>query len=252
MNEHIEGLDLDLKKLLMAYLQKWWLILISSVSVAAAAWLFTDSFITPMYTASVTVYVNNARSLREIEYISNTDLATSQRLVSTYITIIKSDTVLEKVAETSGLEVSASQIRSAMSASQVDSTEVFVVTITHPDPAIAAQLANAVAEVAPGEIGNFVEGSSTRIIDYAKVPVSPSYPNYGRNTIIGALLGFAGAVLYVTIRFMLDVRIKDEEDLMMLFDLPVLAQIPSFTSQVSKKYGGYGYDTNTEKGEKAR
>lgn len=248
MNERIEeGLDLDLKKLLMAYLHKWWLILICIVMFGAAALIFTDNFMTPMYTASVTVYVNNVRGEQEVGYISNINLSTSQKLVSTYITMIKSNTVLEKVAETSGLDITANQIRSVMSAEQVDSTEVFAVTITHANPEIAAQLANAVAEVAPGEIENFVEGSSTKIIDYAKVPTVPSYPNRGRNTIIGVLMGFVVAVLYVTLRFMLDVRIKDAEDLTLLFDLPVLAQIPSFAPEKSKRHDHYGYHTDVKK-----
>lgn len=242
MNNYIDGLDFELKKLLKEYLHKWWLILICAVGAGAIALIITEQCITPMYTASVTIYVNNARGEQIGEYISSTDLSTAQKLVSTYTIMIKSDTVLEKVAEASGLDITASQIRSAMSAEQVNSTEVFVVKITHPVPAIAAQLANAVAEVAPGEIENFVVGSSTRIIDYAKVPTYPTSPNRNRNMMLGSLMGFALSMLYITLRFMLDVRIKSEEDLNLLFELPVLAQIPSFSSGKSKRSNGYGYD----------
>ena len=44
------------------------------------------------------------------------------------------------------------------------------------------------------------------------------------------MVGGAVAALYVTLRFLLDVRVKDEEDLLSMFDLPVLAQIPVFTA----------------------
>ena len=121
-----------------------------------------------------------------------------------------------------------------MSAKQVDETEVFTVTITHEDPETAAHLANAVAEVAPDAITEFVEGSSTKIIDYAKVPTSRSSPSRSRNAILGCLVGGAVAALYVTLRFLMDVRIKDEEDLVALFDLPVLAQIPVFVTDSGK------------------
>lgn len=249
-NEHRENLEIDLQKLLLAYLRKWWLIVAAAVVAGLLALYVTANFITPMYKAEVTVYVNNARSDEQVEYISNTNLATSQRLVNTYIAIIESDTVLEKVAESSGLNVTAEQIRKVMRAEQVDATELFTVTITLSNPELAAQLANALAEVAPGEIGDIVEGSSTKIIDYAKVPETPSSPNKGRNTVLGALAGIVVAVLYVTLRFLLDVRIKDEEDLTALFNLPVLSQIPTFVPDGTMRKGSYGYANDEAAGRK--
>jgi capsular polysaccharide biosynthesis protein len=240
INENRDALEIDLQKLLLAYLNKWWLIVVSTVLAGLAALYISANFITPMYEADVRIYVNNVRSDQYVEYISSSNLATAQRLVNTYIHIIESDTVLEKVAEASGLDVTAKQIRKVMSASQVDDTELFDVTITHADPKVAAHLANAIAEVAPAEIGTFVEGSSTEIIDYAKVPASPSSPNLNRNCILGGLIGCVLALLYLTLRFLMDVRIKDEEDLNMLFEVPVLAQIPAFVPSGSKRGSGYG------------
>ena len=256
MNEKRDAMEIDLQKLLFAYLRKWWLIVVCAVVVGIVSLLVTVNLITPMYEADVTVYVNNSRADQQIDYISSGNLSTSQRLVNTYITIIESDTVLEEVAKASKLDVTAAQIREIMTAEQVGDTEVFTVTITHADPAVSAQLANAIAEVAPNMISEFVEGSSTKIIDYAKVPVNPSSPNRSRNTVLGALVGAVLAVLYVTLRFLLDVRIKDEEDLNMLFDLPVLGQIPAFAAEGSKRQGydysksGYGYDTAAAASEK--
>jgi len=250
LNENRDGFEIDLQKLLLAYLSKWWLIALCALIAAVGAFYVTSNVITPMYQAKVTVYVNNTASGQQVDYISNANLATSQRLVNTYINIIESDTVLEKVAEASDMEITAAQIRKAMSAKQVDDTELFDVVVTHADPVLAAQLANAVAEVAPGEIENFVEGSSTKIIDYAKVPVQPSSPSLSRNCILGAMIGLVAAVVYLTLRFLLDVRIKDEEDLNMLFGVPVLAQIPAFLPEGSKRRNGYrkhAYETDEEK-----
>ena len=256
VNGRKEGFEIDLQKLIMAYLSRWWLILGVAILAALASWYYTANFITPMYKASVKIYVNNIRAEQRVEYVTGGNLAAAQQLVKTYVTILKSDTVLEQVAEASGLGISAAYIRGAMSAQQVAETEVFTVTITSADPEKAAALANAIAEVAPGAIAEFVEGSSTKIIDYAKVPVNPASPNRNRNTVLGALVGCMLALLYLTIRFLLDVRIKDEEDLTMLFDLPVLAQIPAFAASNSKRSGysteknGYGYHSVTEKGGK--
>ena len=95
---------------------------------------------------------------------------------------------------------------------------------------MAAFIANAVAEVAPGEIESFVEGSSTKIVDYAKVPESPYSPSYRKNIMLGAAVGVVLIVAILTVRDLLDVRIKREEDLLEISDLPVLGRIPVFTS----------------------
>ena len=224
------GLEIDLQKLLWAYLSRWWLIVGLAVVVGAASLYYTINCITPLYQASVKIYVNNIRAEQRVEYITGSNLETAQQLVKTYVTILQSDTVLEQVANAAGMEVSAQQIRGAMSARQVNETEVFSVTITHADPQTAAYLANAIAAIAPEAIAEFVEGSSTKIIDYAKVPTASSSPNHSRNTVLGGMVGGMTAALYVTLRFLLDVRVKDEEDLLALFDLPVLAQIPVFTA----------------------
>ena len=239
IHDNRDALEIDLQKLLMTFLGKWKIVAISTVAAALAAWIMTAGFITPMYKADVRIYVNNGRSDQYVEYITSSNLATAQRLVNTYINIIESDTVLEKVAEASGMDITAGEIRKMMSASQVDDTELFDVVITHADPEFAAHLANAIAEVAPDEISGFVEGSSTKIIDYAKVPEAPSSPNMSSNCVLGGLLGCVAALAYLTLQFLLDVRIKDEEDLNVLFNVPVLAQIPAFASEGSK-HGGYG------------
>ena len=235
------GLEIDLQKLLLTYLRKWWAIVLCAVVAFLGALLITTQFITPMYRASITVYVNSVSSDQEINSISSGSLSTAQKLVDTYVNMIESDTVLEKVADTSGKNISANQIRKIMSAEQVDSTEIFKVYITHADPEFAADVANSIAEVAPDAIEEFVVGSSAKIIDYAKVPVNPSSPNTSRNCILGALVGCVFAVLIITIQFLLDVRIKTEEDLAMLFDIPVLGQIPSFEEVSAQKKRGYGY-----------
>jgi len=245
------GVEIDLQKLLAAFLRKAWLIAVFVVAAALIGWYWTTNFVTPMYKSSITVYVNSVKTDQQINSISSSSLATAQRLVLTYVNMIKSDTVLEKVAEAADHGITAKEIRASLSAAQVDETELFDVIITHSDPEKAAHIANAVAAVAPGEIERFVEGSSAKIIDYAKVPTGPSSPNVSRNVILSAFLGGVAAVALLTLQFLMDVRIKDEEDLQALFDIPVLGQIPEFDAVNAKKssgYSKYGYGRSTSRG----
>lgn len=241
-NDIRDGMEFDLQKLLLAYLRKWWLIVLCGVLAAGIALVYTMNWITPMYRASVTVYVNNSRADQQVDYISSTNLSTAQKLVSTYVNIIKSDNVLSKVIESGDFDCTPAYIRNIMSAAQVESTEMFKVYITHPDPELAAEIANCIADVAPVVIADIVEGSSTKIIDHAKVPTSRYSPSYEKNTALGGIVGVVLALMYLTLRFLLDVRLKTAEDLEQIFELPVLGQIPVFDVPESKKKNGYGYD----------
>ena len=236
-----EVMGMDPGKLALACLRRWPLILISGVLLAVVFYLYSILCITPMYRASVMVYVNNVKSNQQIDYISASNLATAQQLVNTYVNIIRSDTVLEKVAESADLEYTVEELRSMMTASQVEETELFEVYILTPDPELSARIANTIAEVAPSEIENFVEGSSTKIIDYAKIPQTPYFPNYQKNAILGGILGCCLAVLYIIIRSVTDVRITHGDDLAQIFPYPLLGQIPMFDQP--GKYSGREYGT---------
>lgn len=244
-----DTVEIDLWKLMMVYLERWKLLLVSGILAGALALGYTAMMITPMYRASVMVYVNNINANETIEYISASNLATAQQLVNTYVTIISSDTVLSKVAENVGDGYTVEDIRRMMTASQVDETELFEVYISHPDPEMAAKIANTIANVAPDEIAYFVEGSSTKIIDYARVPQSPYTPSYFRNAVLGGLLGGLAAVAYVTLGYLMDVRVKDEEDLEQMFDIPLLGQIPVFDEGGKSKDARYGYAQEIQGGE---
>ena len=239
MNEEKDVVEIDLWKLLRFYLKKWWIILICGVVAAAAALVFTMNFVQPMYKASVTVYVNNAKNSQMVDYITGSNLSAAQQLVSTYVNIIKSNTVLNRVIDEGDLDCEPEDIRKIMSAQQVDETEMFTVSIVHPDPVQAAHIANTVADVAPDMISNFVEGSSTKIIDDAEVPDHRFTPSYSKNTVLGGLLGVLIAGVALTLHYLFDFRLKDEEDMAQYFDAPVLGIIPSYHQQGSKKKSGY-------------
>lgn len=228
MNHNRDAVEIDLWKLMGMYLSRWKMIAVATVIAAVATFAYTALMVTPLYRTGVMIYVNNIESSQQIEYISAANLATSQQLVNTYKNIISSDTVLEEVAANLDMGYGAREIRAMMTTAQVDETEIFQVFITHPDPAVAAEIANTIAEVAPGRIAEFVEGSSTKIIDYAKVPESRYSPSYRKNVLVGAMLGLVAVLGYLTLGYLLDVRIRDDEDITEYFDQPLLGQIPAF------------------------
>ena len=250
-NEENGEIVIDLRKLLFMYLRHWWLILMCGLTIASVSLLYTRLAITPMYRATVSVYVNNVKSTQDVNSITTGTLSAAQQLVNTYINIIRSDRVLTRALEELDMdELTTEDLRGMLTATQVQSTEIFNINITTPDPEVSAKIANIMARVSPSEIAAVVEGSSAQIIDYATVPTLRYSPSYRRNTLLGGAVGVLLAVFYITLRFLLDVRIKDEEDLTQLFNIPVLGQIPSF-SQTGHRSGYESKSTSAVQSDKA-
>ena len=94
--------EINIQELLYAILNKIWLVIIAALVGGIGMFVFTENFITPMYSSSITMYVNNSSKVHGedlITAITSSDLATSERLVATYVSILRSNTVMEKVSE---------------------------------------------------------------------------------------------------------------------------------------------------------
>lgn len=243
MNETVE---IDLKEIFRALLKKAWLIALCAVVVSAAVLVYTIGFVTPMYQAKVTAYVNNGSAASD-GTISSGNYSVALRLVNSYVAILKSDNVLEKVIEQEKLDLSVTEVRGMLTAAPVEDTEMFEFQVTCSDPKLAARIANAIAKVAPEEIPQIMKGSSAAIIDYAKIPTSRHSPNYVQNTLIGALVGILAAIVVIVLQETLNVKIKDEEDLAKVAPIPVLGVIPDLTSDAKQHvYKSYKTYENAE------
>ena len=220
-----ETFELDLKEIGAAVVKYLWAIILCAVIGGLAMLTYTVNFVSPTYKAGVTMYVNNSSGVNG-QYMSSSDLAVAQSLVQTYTNIIASHTVLSKVVDESGLNITADQLRGMLSASAVGETEMFTVSVTAPDPQMAADLANKIAEVAPAEINKIIPGSTAKVVDYARIPKSRNAPSYSNSVILGFLLFGMLSAGVVVIRQILDTRLTKKEDLERICGVPVLGTIP--------------------------
>lgn len=233
--------EIDLRRLGSALLKKIWVIVLCAALLAAAVYVYTDNMVTKQYKATVSIYVTNRSADAQSGMISSSDLATSQRLVVTYIDVLKSDYVLDPVADKlSRKNLDAVALRGMITAESPNETEVLYISVTNSDRKLAVEIANAIVDVAPGLIEEKVVGSTATKLDYAK-KAEQCAPNVANNTIIGGVIGALVAVIVVSLSVLLDVRIKDEEDLARICDAPVLGNIPDFNTQVK---GAHAYTLN--------
>ncbi len=228
-----EATEFDLKEIASVLKSKLWLIAICAVLVAALVFMYTAFFVTPLYTAQISVYVNNRTVNSNSSGIASGDLAVAIQLVNTYIHILQDEAVLEQVVEKANLDMTAAELKNMVKAEVVEDTEVFRVSVTTDDPALSARIANTIAEIAPSAISGIIEGSNAKVFSPAKVPEKQSSPNYGLNTFIGAISGAVLAAIIAILQNVLDVRVKGEADLQKICPIPVLGMIPELTDEIT-------------------
>jgi len=244
-NNSQEEYTVDLGELLRIFLRRLRLIVLLTMAFGIIAFLVSKFFVTPLYTASTSLYVNNTRKT-VVDSVNSGDLAASQLLAVTYVEMIKSYNVLSDVTKKINSmyegrlkkELEVEDMASMISASPKNETEILAVYVTSPDPQLSTDIANVIAEVAPDKVKDFVEASSVKIIDQAIIPEKPSSPNVLRNTAIGA---FAGLVLGLALAFfleMFDTRVKSEDDLERMLDYPVIGVIPNIVEQEEENKAG--------------
>ena len=238
--------EIDIKRLLLELLYKSWIMILVAAIFAVGAYVYAKTQLTPKYTASVSLYVNNYDSQvnSEIKKVSSSDIYTAQALVQTYLTFLSTDKVLDEVSLKLDDKYTSSQLRNMMSANVMNETEIFQVSITSNDAEEATQIVNIIADMAPAVITNYIEGSSVKVVDYAKVPQTRSFPVYRKYIILGFVAGGGLAAIIVILMFLFNSKISSEDDIKKLFTAPVIGKIPNFeqrpTSNSTYNYG-YGY-----------
>lgn len=224
--------SLDLIDLIRLLIKKFWIIVLVSAIGLLGAFGFTKLFITPKYTSSVQLYVSNAKIIDTQDRINYNDITASQKLVSTYGVIIRSNQVLSQVIASESLQYTTDRLKRMLSVRSVDGTEIMEILVTTDNPQLSAKIANAIAQIAPESIKKITKAGTVEVVDQAVPNLNPSSPNTMMNSLIGFLLGAFIAVLYIILKDMMDTHIKGEDDIRKHYDIPILGSIPVLDSQM--------------------
>lgn len=255
--EQNKEIDIDIKTIFYMLKRKAIYIVLIAVVGAILSGCITNFFIESKYTAYITLCAySETNRISATDTITPSQIEASQQLINTYIQILESNSVLEKVATEAGNTLSAGAIRSMVSCAQIDGTFTFRVRVTSTDPTQAMNIANTIADVCPAEIIKTINVGSIQVIDKAELPSNPSSPNLQKNILIGFGAAFLIAFVYFFIKEALDTSIINENDLERAFTVPVLGTIPRLvpvektesTSDIFKSIQLHSND-NTKKGE---
>lgn len=213
---------IDLLDLGRALLRKWWAIALCLVIGAAAAFGGTKLLITPQYTATSMIYILSEST----SITSMADIQIGDSLAQDFMIIGKSRPVVEKVIKQLDLNASYEAVASTIVFENPADSHILKIVVTNPDPKLAADISNAVAEVTRAQIADVMGTDEPNTLEEAIVPVSPSSPNTMKNTMLGALLGAVLAAGLIIVLYLMDDTIKDEDDVKKYLQMNTLAALP--------------------------
>ncbi|NLO09101.1 MAG: polysaccharide biosynthesis tyrosine autokinase [Clostridiales bacterium] len=204
-------------------------ILLFTVIAALLSGVYAKYTRSSVYLAQISFYVysNPAYITDPTVNINSSDFTQARNLVSSYMQILRSKTFLNKLIKETGSPYSADYIKGNITASSIENTAVFIVSVRNPDPVNAMNIANAIGDLAPDEITRIVKSGGIEVLDRAELPTYPyQTTSVLKMSAIGGIGGFALSIFLFLLRGLLDTTIRKEFEIRDMFTIPILGEVP--------------------------
>ena len=188
----------------------------------AAAFAYTYFLVTPLYQATAKMYVASATYNSIVDIY---DMQLGSQLALDYQQLLLSRPLMEDVVGALELDAEPEAVASLVSINNPTDTRILEITVTCPDPMLAADLANEIAYQASVHLPRIMESPAPNIYEDALVPEQKSSPSYTRNTLLGAMLAAAACCGFLVVRYLMDDSFVTPEDISRYFGVQPLAVI---------------------------
>ena len=221
-------MEINIFELVHLLIRKLWVLVVSALVCAGLTFCYSFFSLTPLYTSSSTIYINNSAVTGSEAKISSSDISAAESLVNNVVAIIKSRSVINLVYEDLGRTVKQDQLKNYLTA-EVDTNTVMVKISIQCDEAEKAQkICNSYVKCSQSRIEEIIENSGVKVVDEADLPKTTSFPNHKTYIILGLLAGFIISAITVVIIDILDTRIDSAQDFQETFpDISIIGIIPN-------------------------
>ena len=233
MNEQYrdDEMEIDLMELFHVFLKKAWLIIGAAILCAALAFVGTKMFITPMYESSSMIYLLSKSNA----ITSALDIQLGNQMTDDFMVLVKSRPVIEKVIKDEKLNLTYEEMAGKVNVSNPANTQILKISVQDADPVVACTLANAMSKATSDRVAEVMNTDRPNVVEDAIVSEYPVSPSTMKNTVLGGMVGAILVMGMIFVNFMLDDRIKTEEDITKYLELNTLASIPKMSGMRKDK-----------------
>lgn len=216
--------QLSLIDIINMMLTFWWLIVILAVLVGGSTYAYSKITSIPQYNSTGTLYINTQKE-QKTDDVNTNALTGAQTLMPTYIEILKSKPFLQTVSDDIDNKYSFSEIKSKMSISSIEETNLITISVNAADAHDAYIICNSIVNNAFDEIIRVFEGGSVKLINNPEEATSAQPTNSLKKGIIGFCVGAVIAMLIIFLINLFDTRVKSSEELKNRYNLPILGEV---------------------------
>ena len=240
MNETNSVRVITLKDLWNLFTQRFFVIVLAAVIAAAGVFAVDMVAYEPLYASTATMYIlRQGGGENTSSGEAANELSLALRLVYDCDYFLKSRTVLNTVIEDLQLDLTYDDLYAMISTSNPTNTRILEITATADSPELAKAIVDRICDIGPDRIENAMGFSQVNLYEYGTMnldPINaPSVLLYGVLGLAAALVTYAVFLLM----FILDDRMRTDEDIENILGLSVLAEIPHTGSAGKKAYGYY-------------
>ncbi len=218
---------------LMQLLRRRWLVVLATVVLVVTGGILLIVQKPRSYTSSTDIIVRTQRRSDQVAIDIQT-LQTVERLNETIAELGVQRTVLERILKAADLPDGVEALRRKIRATPIPKTELIRISVTDRDPARAQLIAATAATILVQRIQELEQlresGTSLLIAEPASFPIIPSSSPRRVQAMSVFLFSVFLALIAARMRDLLDVRVRREQDVEALLQLPVIARVPRFRS----------------------
>lgn len=240
MNEMNSTRQITLTDLWELLLRRIVVIVLVAAIVTGGVFVLDKLTFDPEYSSTATLYI--MRQTGEGNTSSGeaaSELTLAQRLVYDCNYFLKSRTVLGTVIEELELDMSYAELYSRISSVNPTNTRVLEITVKGDSPEQAKAIVDLICDIGPVKVEEAMGFSHVNLYEYGTLPTTPSN---SANILKYPIVAVAAAVVVYAVyllMFILDDRIRTDEDVEKLLGLSILAEIPTRGGSGKKQYGYY-------------
>jgi MPA1 family polysaccharide export protein len=229
ITKNAEGImeeTIDLSKLFAILKKNMRYLIILPIFFLVLSMVMTFLFMTPKYSSSTQVLVNQKETDSQM---MAQQVQSDLQLVNTYSEIIKSPRILDKVSKNLKGKYSSEEIAGMLTVSNQAESQILNIAVENESREAAGKVANEIANVFSKDVNKIMNVDNVSILSKADNNGNKVSPKQLINAVVGVFLGLIVALIIIFLKEILDKRIKTEEDVEELLDLPVLGTIQDFS-----------------------
>lgn len=218
-----EEMEIDLLELFYRLLENAKYIIACALIGALIMGVYSFVLVRPTYEATSMLYVLSSSD----SAINLSDLQIGSYLTNDYQEVFETWEVREMVIRNLGLPYDKDELADMITISNPNDTRVLHITVESKSPQEAQAIANELATVARNYISEVMETDAPSVFSQALLPKEPVAPRKKLNVAIGFMIGAMIMVAVVTVRFIMDDKIKTADDIRRYTDMATLAIVPT-------------------------